>query len=227
MPTAQPFKALGVGNGFPFCMKHESESEISARETVNGYQRKLRLDGSVGEIMKIFWSLYSLRIQASLRYPTDPPTIKSIDETVRFDDTSEIEDFYEAVYGVPLVGNADFINKPKDRLYINDVLADAYSFQATGNRDNTFYSFAPNFYYNTTSKNYVMLFDFQVEMDIFYGGGLVLDVYTSNQLSDSEGTNHSKTVNIFGKNYQLYSENDNIIVDSMTITDQYFTYTQE
>tara|TARA_R110000787_G_C13257746_1_gene430145 strand:+ start:52 stop:726 length:675 start_codon:yes stop_codon:yes gene_type:complete len=224
MPTATSFTALGNGNGFPFCLNHQTESQLANKTNAEGKQKKLRLDGSLGEIMKIFWNLYSFRIEADLELREFTPVItKSMDETVKFYDAGESESLYEQEYGFSPFGVVDFANKPSDRCAINTVVVEGFQFQPTGDGNNTFYSFYPEFYYNTTSKNYAIIFDFEIEMDLSTNNGQVSDVYTSDE-EQLEGSNLTKTVNIFGTDYELYSKKDEITITDITVTDEYFEY---
>lgn len=227
MPTADSFTALGRGNGFPFCLTHATEAIIASRQVYpGGQQRNLRLDGSLDEIMKIFWNLYSLRIEANLEVIFDDGSTNtaSMDDTVLFDEAGEIEDLYFEAYGFYPAGVVDFVNKPLDRCAINTVVVEGFRFQPTGDGNNTFYSFSPEFYYNTTSDNYALIFDFQIEIDKFFDPvGTFRDVYTSNE-GLWEGSIPAKTVNIFDTDYQLYSEDGQITIDSITVTDEYFNY---
>jgi len=224
MPTADSFTALGNGNGFPFCLNHQTESQLENKTNSGGQQKKLRLDGSLGEIMKIFWNLYSFRIQADLELRAfDPVITKSIDETVKFYEAGESESLYEQEYGFSPFGVVDFVNKPSDRCAINTVVVEGFQFQPTGDGNNTFYSFHPKFYYNTTSRNYAIIFDFEIEMDLSTNNGQVGDVYTSDE-EQLEGSNLTKTVNIFGTDYELYSKKGEITITDITVTDEYFEY---
>ena len=227
MPTATSFTALGRGNGFPFCLTHATEETIAARQVYpGGQQRNLRLDGSLDEMMKIFWSLYSLRIEADLEVISDDGVTytASMDDTVLFSEAGDVEDLYFEAYGFYPAGVVDFVNKPLDRCAINTVVVEGFQFEPTGDGNNTYYSFFPEFYYNTTSNNYAIIFDFQIEIDKDFAPlGTFRDVYTSNQ-GLWEGSLPAKTVNIFGTDYQLYSEDGQITISSITVTDEYFKY---
>ena len=228
MPTVTPFTALGRGNGFPFCLNHRTETQLLDRTTFpGGQQERLRLDGSLDEIMKIFWNLYSLRIEASLKIIFDDGSTNtaSMDETVLFNEAGEIEDLYFEENGFYPSGVVDFVNKPIDRCAIStNEMAEGFRFDPTGNGNNTFYSFFPEFYYNTTLKNYAIIFDFKIEIDkSFDPVGTFRDVYTSNE-GEWEGSIPPKTVKIFDTDYQLYSTEGTITIDSITVTDEYFNY---
>tara|TARA_R110000851_G_scaffold282302_2_gene435829 strand:- start:1880 stop:2569 length:690 start_codon:yes stop_codon:yes gene_type:complete len=228
MPTADSFTALGRGNGFPFCLNHRTETQLLDRTTFpGGQQERLRLDGSLDEIMKIFWNLYSLRIEASLKIIFDDGSTNtaSMDETVLFNEAGEIEDLYFEENGFYPAGVVDFVNKPIDRCAIStNEMAEGFRFDPTGDGNNTFYSFFPEFYYNTTSDNYALIFDFKIEIDKFFDpAGTFGDVYTSNE-GEWEGSIPPKTVKIFDTDYQLYSTEGTITIDSITVTDEYFNY---
>jgi len=222
MATATPFTALGQGNGFPFCLNHRTEAQIAARETSGGSQRRLRLDGTLGEIMAIFWNLYSFQIDADISIPT--PATSSISETLFFDEGGDFGSLYEDEYGVSPIGIVDVVNEPMYRCVFNEVIVEGFWFEPSGDGNNTSYSFYPEFYYNTTSENYCIVFDFQIEIDEFFTGfGDASDVYTSNEAL-WEGSIPAKTVNIFGQDYELYSQEGQITITSITIADNYFTY---
>ena len=228
MPTAKSFTALGAGNGFPFCLNYRTEAQLLDRTTFpGGQQQRLRLDGSLDEIMKIFWNLYSLRFQADLKIIFDDGSINtaSMDETVLFNEAGEIEDLYFEENGFYPAGVVDFVNKPLDRCAIStNEMAEGFRFDPTGDGNNTFYSFYPEFYYNTTSNNYAIVFDFKIEIDKFFDpSGTFLDVYTSNE-GEWEGSIPPKTVKIFDTDYQLYSTEGTITINSITVTDEYFNY---
>lgn len=60
MPTATPFKALGRGNGFPYC---GTKIDVNNRGDGNAYFRYKVL--TLAEAMKLYWNLASVYASAS------------------------------------------------------------------------------------------------------------------------------------------------------------------
>lgn len=61
MPTAQPFTALGVGNGFPACLQTIQESEIEGSYVLLDLQ----------EMMQLFWNIKGASATGSASYSQD------------------------------------------------------------------------------------------------------------------------------------------------------------
>ena len=77
MPTATPFKALGKGNGFPFCPAKVDVSAYDYWSTLGGFKKtdggtptNQQIADSLGNAMKLFWNLNG----ASATFEDNNPT---------------------------------------------------------------------------------------------------------------------------------------------------------
>lgn len=67
MPTATPFKALGAGNGFPYCLSKEDVSGIEYWTTLGGNQKNGGVTESgkgLKQAMAILWNLEGVNLTA-------------------------------------------------------------------------------------------------------------------------------------------------------------------
>jgi hypothetical protein len=108
MPQAIPFMALGVGNGFPFCIQRVTSGVISAiaGEDVNEEDVALFKVCTMQELSSFFWNLESVGF----------PDITYNDLVLTFDDS----DFG---YGAPADGgvNANFYLQPYQRSCVSNM----------------------------------------------------------------------------------------------------------
>jgi len=82
MPVAEKFKALGAGNGFPFCLPKVNVLEYTKWTTFSGFNdesggapTQTQIDNSFALAVKLFWNGYKLNCEATI----DGITIRSVD----------------------------------------------------------------------------------------------------------------------------------------------------
>lgn len=82
MPVAEKFKALGAGNGFPFCLPKVNVLEYTKWTTFSGFNdgsggapTQTQIDNSFALALKLFWNGYKLNCEATV----DGTTITSVD----------------------------------------------------------------------------------------------------------------------------------------------------
>ena len=157
MPEATPFMALGVGNGFPFCVQHVTTAVVDsiAGEEVYGEDIAVFQSYSLQEMVRLFWNLESVGF----------PDITYDGYDLTFDDS-------EYGYGAPADGgvNADLFLEPYQRICVTDMTVDesspfslgrywgAAESQATDG-DAQIARFSINgFFYNTTTEEYLICY---------------------------------------------------------------------
>lgn len=82
MPIAEKFKALGAGNGFPFCLPKVNVLEYTKWTTFSGFNNEsvdpptqTQIDNSFALAVKLFWNGYKLNCEATI----GETTITSVD----------------------------------------------------------------------------------------------------------------------------------------------------
>jgi hypothetical protein len=73
MPVAQKFKALGAGNGFPYCLPKVNVLDFTKWTTLSGFNNEsggtptqTQIDNSFALALKLFWNAYKLNCVASV-----------------------------------------------------------------------------------------------------------------------------------------------------------------
>jgi hypothetical protein len=222
MPTADTFTALGAGNGFPFCIQHKTEGQIANIATVNTLQRWLRLNGTLEEMMAIYWNLYSLTASGDISILT--PASDSFSNKTAYFNYNLFFNEYEIEYGFE--PEVDPQSIPRDRCVFNDSLFDiGYEFEPFPPANTTRGAIVfKGFYYNTTSSNYSMLFEFNIEIKSNFGSGTQYsDFYTSNE-AEWGGSISAATFTLFGESYTIYSTGGQISLTNFEVEEEYFSY---
>jgi len=88
MPTATPFKAIGKGNGFPFCLETVDVLDRGDgnpydhwvtlggfKKTDTGSPTQSQIDTSLQNAMKLFWNAHQITGTASLDSSYNAPTV--------------------------------------------------------------------------------------------------------------------------------------------------------
>jgi hypothetical protein len=179
MPIAQKFKALGAGNGFPFCLNKIDVSDRGDGEpfdywvTLGGFKKtdegspsQAQIDLSLRNAMKLFWNINKL--EGSVTDEEDTILVNPGDLTIANLDI-DAED-----YGSLTVNGSDFSNYPSSTFEPKDRVC-SQNFVVEKNQGDAPFQSGLYFYLNMEPAVFRMYDGSTTDEDNFvgYGCGLV------------------------------------------------------